>query len=169
MGQRSSTELWNCVGKCRILSGCGEWGRHYKPQLEGSRGLARWLGTRAARVSNDRRNKPEIVEHCPGRGQFPSTRADVRLRYQKARGRFAIRRRCWPAPGSRPGSGNCAPGRSVKRPAPAGFPIPGAPDTDTVVPVRWLVPVTVRDAEVSWIVVPGAPAQNFGRAPLPPG
>ena len=44
--------------------------------------------------------------------------------------------------------------------------LPGTPEAYIVVPVRRLVPVTVRDADVLWIVVPG-PAPHYGRVPLP--
>ena len=58
------------------------------------------------------------------------------------------------------------PAASLKAPAPADFPIPHASEP-YVVPIRWLVPVTVRRADVLWIVVPRpAPQNTFGRVPL---
>ncbi len=77
------------------------------------------------------------------------------------------------ASGSRPGSGDGAPGRysctARLRPEPKAdpLPIPGTPEADIVVPVLWFVPVTVRRADVLWIVVPRpAPQNTFGRVPL---
>ncbi len=47
------------------------------------------------------------------------------------------------------------------------LPFPDTTATDIVVAIAWFVPVTVRKADVLWIVVPRAPAQDgAGDEPL---
>jgi len=58
-----------------------------------------------------------------------------------------------------------SPVSSLKDAAPACFPIPRTPEPHVVVPVCWLVPVTVRDPDVPGVVVPGA-ATEYDCAPL---
>lgn len=99
--------------------------------------------------------------------------ADVRQSYQEPRASSYSGREPTPHQEQRPGGEASTPELSVKSPAPAHAPdsskdalrLPGTPKPNVVVPVLWFVPVTVRDADVLWIVVPRTPAQ-IGRAPL---
>jgi hypothetical protein len=60
------------------------------------------------------------------------------------------------------------PGANLKRQALAkSLPFPNTPAAVIVVTVAWFVPVTVRKADVLWIVVPRTPAQDgAGDEPL---
>ena len=112
------------------------------------------------------------------KGSHPSeTRADVRLGATGKPGSGCCLTPLTPASGltARKRSWHSRSLRRGNRLPPAGLEtaetalrIPGTTKADVVVPVRWLVPVTVRDADVLWIVVTRAPA-HFGRVPLPLG
>src|ERR1022692_323439 len=70
-------------------------------------------------------------------------------------GSFGVRRRLYTRVRIAARKWKRAPVASLKASAPAGFPIPHAPEPDVVVPFRWLVPVTVRgSAPEPDVVVP---------------